>query len=84
MRLAEAIGLHQDDLMWDANVPYIQVREYAWWPFKISTSKRLLPLIGASLWAAQKIKQNGSDYAFQRYTDGVKCNSDSASAALNK
>jgi integrase len=27
---------------------------------------------------------NGSDYAFPRYTDGVKCNSNSASAALNK
>jgi len=34
--------------------------------------------------AAQKIKQNSSDYAFPRYTDGIKCNSNSASAALNK
>ena len=51
---------------------------------KTSTSDRVIPLVGASLWAAQRIKQNGSDYAFPRYTDGLKCNSNSASAALNK
>ena len=27
---------------------------------------------------------SGSNYAFPRYTDGLKCNSNSASAALNK
>ena len=51
---------------------------------KTTTSHRIIPLVGASLWAAQRIKQNGSDYAFPRYTDGIKCNSNSASAALNK
>ena len=84
MRLAEAVGLHQDDLVLDADVPYVKVREHAWRPLKTSTSHRVIPLVGASLWAAQRIKQNGSDYAFPRYTDGVKCNSNSASAALNK
>jgi len=84
MRLAEAVGLHQDDLVLDADVPYVQVREQAWRPLKTSTSHRVIPLVGASLWAAQRIKQNGSDYAFPRYTDGIKCNSNSASAALNK
>jgi integrase len=84
MRLAEAVGLHQDDLVLDADVPYVQVREHAWRPLKTSTSHRVIPLVGASLWAAQRIKQNGSDYAFPRYTNGMKCNSNSASAALNK
>ena len=84
MRLAEAVGLHQDDLVLDADVPYVQVREHVWRPLKTSTSHRVIPLVGASLWAAQRIKQNGSDCAFPRYTDGVKCNSNSASAALNK
>jgi len=84
MRLAEAVGLHQDDLVLDADMPYVQVREQAWRPLKTSTSHRVIPLVGASLWAAQRIKQNGSDYAFPRYTDGIKCNSNSASAALNK
>jgi len=84
MRLAEAVGLHQDDLVLDADVPYVQVREHAWRSLKTSTSHRVIPLVGASLWAAQRIKQNGSEYAFPRYTDGRKCNSNSASAALNK
>ena len=84
MRLAEAVGLHQDDLVLDADVPYVQVREHPWRPLKTSTSQRVIPLVGASLWAAQRIKQNGSAYAFPRYTDGIKCNSNSASAALNK
>ena len=51
---------------------------------KESNSHRVIPLVGASLWAAQRIKQNGSAYCFTRYTDSVKCNSNSASAALNK
>ncbi len=84
MRLAEAVGLHQDDLVLDTDVPCIQVRQHAWRLLKTSTSHRVIPLVGASLWAVQRIKQNGSDYAFPRYTDCTKCNSNSASAALNK
>jgi len=84
MRLAETVGLHQDDLVLDADVPYVQVREHPWRSLKTSTSHRVIPLVGASLWAAQRIKQNGSEYCFPRYTDGIKCNSNSASAALNK
>ena len=84
MRLAEAVGLHQDDLELDADVPHVHVCEHPWRPLKTTTSHRVIPLVGASLWAAQRIKQNGSDYAFPRYTDGIKCNSNSASAALNK
>ena len=84
MRLAEAVGLHQDDLVLDADVPHVHVREHPWRPLKTTTSHRVIPLVGASLWAAQRINQNGSDYAFPRYTNGIKCNSNSASAALNK
>ena len=70
--------------MLDTDVPCIQVRQHAWRLLKTSTSHRVIPLVGASLWAVQRIKQNGSDYAFPRYTDGTQCNSNSASAALNK
>ena len=84
MRLAEAVGLYQDDLVLDADVPHVQVREHPWRSLKTPTSRRMIPLVGASLWAAHRIKQNGSEYAFPRYTDGIKCNSNSASAALNK
>ena len=84
MRLAEAVGLHQDDLVLNADVPYVQVREHPWRSLKTAASYRVIPLVGASLWAAHRIKQNGSEYCFPRYTDGIKCNSNSASAALNK
>ena len=84
MRLAEATGLHQDDIILDADIPHVKVRTHAWRSLKTSTSQRVIPLVGASLWASQLVRQNSSDYAFPRYTDGVKCNSNSASAALNK
>ena len=48
-------------------------------------SQRLIPLVGASLWAAQRIKANAStDYAFPRYTNHDRCNANSASNGLNK
>ena len=84
MHLAEAVGLHQDDLVLDADVPHVQVCEHPWRSLKTSNSHRVIPLVGASQWAAQRIKQNGSAYAFPRYANGIKCNSNSASAALNK
>ena len=36
MRLAEAVGLHQDDLILDNDVPYAQVREHPWRSLKTS------------------------------------------------
>ena len=48
-------------------------------------SQRQVPLVGASLWAAQRIKANASScFAFPRYTDNSRCNANSASNALNK
>ena len=43
-----------------------------------------MPLVGASLWAARRLQQHDSNYAFPRYCDGRICNANSASAALNK
>ena len=52
---------------------------------KTKGSQRQVPLVGASLWAAQRIKANASScFAFQRYTDNNRCNANSASNALNK
>ena len=85
MRLAEAIGLHQDDLVLDTDVPYAQIREHPWMSLKTKAiSHRVVPLVGASLWVAQHIKQNATEYCFPRCIDGIKSNSNSASAALNK
>ena len=84
MRLAEAVRLHQDDSVLDTDIPYAQVREHPWRQLKTSTSQRVIPRGEAFRWAAERIKQNDSEYAFSRYTDGIICNCNSASAALNK
>ena len=52
---------------------------------KTNSSQRQIPLVGASLWAAKRVKVNASSYfAFPRYTDEEKCNANSASNSLNK
>jgi len=83
MRLAEAAGLHVDDIVL-GDVPYVCVKPHAWRSLKTVSSERRIPLVGVSLWAAKRIKAMSNSYCFPRYVDGVKCNSNSASAALNK
>ena len=84
MRLSEAAGLHKDDIILDAPIPYINLQPHSWRRLKTKGSARHIPLIGASLWAAKRIHRNDSSYAFPRYCDGKICNANSASAALNK
>jgi len=84
MRLSEAAGLHKDDIILDASVPYLNLQPHSWRRLKTKGSARHIPLIGASLWAARRIHRNDSSYAFPRYCDGKICNANSASAALNK
>jgi len=85
MRLAEAAGLHIDDLHLDDDVPYVDIRPHPWRSLKTKGSQRQVPLVGASLWAAQRIRENASScVAFPRYTDNDRCNANSASNALNK
>ena len=86
MRLSEAAGLHLDDIKLDDEVPHIDLKPHPWRRLKTKGSQRQIPLVGASLWAAQRIKSNtnNSPYAFTRYTSGKGTNANSASAALNK
>ena len=84
MRLSEAAGLARDDIVVDTDVPHINVRPHPWRRLKTKGSERLVPLIGASLWAAMRVQKHDSSYAFPRYCDGQTCNANSASAALNK
>ena len=84
MRLAEAAGLHKDDIILDAPIPYINLQPHSWRRLKTKGSARHIPLVGASLWAARRLQQHDSSYAFPRYCDGRICNANSASAALNK
>ena len=84
MRLSEACGLLTSDIHVDTVKPYIELIEHPWRRLKTASSSRQLPLVGASLWAAEKIIKEGNSFAFPKYCSEAKCNSNSASAALNK
>ena len=85
MRLAEAVGLAINDINLDHSHPHLVLQQHPWRPLKTATSERLVPLLGASLWAARRIVDTqASPYAFPRYTTAHKANANHASAALNK
>lgn len=84
MRLAEAVGMKVSDIHLDESIPFIVIQPHSWRSLKTPTSQRIVPLVGSSLWAAKRIVESHNDYCFPRYCDGVNCNSNSASAALNK
>ena len=84
MRLSEACGLLSSDIVLDTDIPHISLREYQWRRLKTSSSTRVIPLVGASLWAAEQIKAQETEFAFPKYCDTQKCNANSASASLNK
>jgi integrase len=86
MRLAEAAGLHIDDIKLDAPLPHVVVQEHPWRRLKTDGSTRKVPLVGAALWAAQRVVASSTDsiFAFPRYNKTSTTNANSASAALNK
>ena len=86
MRLSEAAGLHMDDIKLDCEIPHIDLKPHAWRSLKTRGSQRQIPLVGASLWAAKRVKatNTASPYAFPRYTSAKGTNANSASAAINK
>ncbi len=86
MRLGEAVGLLKSDINLNSEIPYIRLIPHPWRRLKTRGSERCIPLVGASLWACRRILEynNNSMYAFPRYTSSKECNTNSASAALNK
>jgi integrase len=85
MRLAECVGLAVTDLKLEGNVPHIDLKPNLWRPLKTPTSARKVPLVGSALWAARRVSDAvEGHYAFPRYTDGVSCKANSASASVNK
>jgi integrase len=86
-RLAETTGLALSDLHLDVSVPYVSFRPHPWRSLKTTSSKRDIPLVGISLWAAQRVVQSakkGQLYAFPRYTRENECKANNASAIHNK
>ena len=86
MRLGEAVGLLKSDIVLDTETPHLNLIPHPWRRLKTSGSERKIPLVGASLWSAKRIKQSDptNQFAFPRYCNEQTHNSNSASAALNK
>ena len=86
MRLSEAAGLAREDIVLDADIPHVIIRPHPWRRLKTKGSKRILPLVGASLSAAKRAVEASqhSPYLFPRYCNNRDCKANSASAALNK
>ena len=86
MRLGEGVGLLKSDINLNNEIPCVNIKPHPWRRLKTKGSERKVPLIGLSVWACKKILacNNDSIFAFPRYTNQSKCNSNSASAALNK
>ena len=84
MRLSEATGLAIEDICLDHEVPHINLRPHSWRRLKTQQSERRIPLVGAALWAAERLVAEERQWCFPRYTNVEGCNGNSASAALNK
>ena len=86
MRLGEAAGLHMGDIKLDEPIPYIDLKPHPWRSLKTRDSQRRIPLIGAALWACERLREanDGSSLAFPRYCNKQSCNANSASGGLNK
>ena len=87
LRLAEGAGLLMQDIVLNEQIPYILVRSNNYRGLKTESSERVVPLVGASLWAAKRLAQQSMDSdrpAFHRYNKTGVTNANSASAALNK
>lgn len=84
MRLSEAVGLLVEDISLETDVPHLHIRPYNHRRLKTASSTRKIPLVGCSHWAAIRIVKANADFCFPRYSDKQGCNSNSASAAINK
>ena len=84
VRLAEACGLLNSDIQINDAVPHLAIREHPWRRLKTSSSSRELPLVGAALWAAERITKRQTEFAFPKYCSQTECKANSASATLNK
>ncbi|WP_116327963.1 tyrosine-type recombinase/integrase [Cupriavidus phytorum] len=74
-RLNEIVGLGIRDIAVDAVVPHIVIIDRPWRRLKTARSKRLIPLAGGALWAAQQIlatARTGQVHAFPHYVQHGK------------
>ena len=85
MRLSEAAGLIVEDVKIDTEYPHLLLRPHPWRRLKTQSSERVVPLAGASMWAAKRaLNATSNQFLFPRYCNEIRCKGNSASAALNK
>jgi integrase len=86
LRLSEAAGLLKSDFEIRDEIPAVVVQPHPSRRLKTSKSARVVPLVGASLWASKRIATASveSQYAFPIYNKSGITNGNSCSAALNK
>jgi len=85
MRLSEAIGLVWDDIHLEHEIPHLNLKPHPWRRLKTSGSKRLIPLVGASLETVKVMhRQCDNPFLFKSYASKDGCNGNSCSATLNK
>ena len=86
IRLGEGAGLLRSDFVERDGILCVNITPHPWRSLKTSSSERLVPLVGSSKWAAERILAQSTDsrFAFPNYNDGKRTNANSASAALNK
>ena len=86
MRLGEAVGLLKEDIILKHDVPHIRLIPHPWRRLKTKGSQRDIPLVGASLWACERLLEANGDsiFAFPRYCNELTANDNLASGALNK
>jgi integrase len=86
-RLAEVGGLGLHDIHLDADIPCLVIESRPWRTLKTKESERTIPLVGAALWAARRVKEGatkGQQFAFPRYVKDGAFNTNTASATLAK
>ena len=86
IRLGEGAGLLRSDFVEQDGILCVNIRLHPWRSLKTASSKRLVPLVGSSKWATERVLAQSADsrFAFPNYNDGQRTNANSASAALNK
>lgn len=85
MRLSEALGLTKDDISITDSQASLVIRNHAWRRLKTSSSEREIPLVGASLEAAQiLLEESNNEFLAPHYCNAKKTLSNLASSKINK
>ena len=85
MRISEVIGLRNQDVILDGNIPFVSIKPTPSRRLKSKSSERDIPLFGIAMWGATQLKnQCKGDQLFPKYDNGEKFKKDTATNAINK